>query len=169
MTVFWNIYKRNQYCHFFLFIQVKNNRFMFNNICINIFQWKEPEFVNKLFFLSVWGNDEDNKTIFFLMVYFKNRTRTNNFKICMEIQKKLKLPKQSWDRRMELEESICLTLGSTTKPQSSKQYGTEPSFLDNHLFTLWSSCVVKAIYSKHKFQDWILIFSNDLFSSLTWH
>ena len=98
-----------------------------------------------------------------------HRTRTNNFKICMEIQKKLKLPKQYWDRRMELEESICLTLGSTTKPQSSKQYGTEPSFLDNHLFTLWSSCVVKAIYSKHKSQDWILIFSNDLFSSLTWH
>ena len=25
---------------------------------------------------------------------------------------------------MELEESICLTLGSTTKPQSSRQYGT---------------------------------------------
>ena len=27
-------------------------------------------------------------------------------------------------RRMELEESICLTSGSTTKPQSSRQYGT---------------------------------------------
>ena len=25
---------------------------------------------------------------------------------------------------MELEESTCLTLGSTTKPQSSRQYGT---------------------------------------------
>ena len=25
---------------------------------------------------------------------------------------------------MELEESICLTSGSTTKPQSSRQYGT---------------------------------------------
>ena len=53
-----------------------------------------------------------------------HRTRTNNFKICMEIQKKLELPKQSWERRMELEESTCLTLGSTTKPQSSRQYGT---------------------------------------------
>ena len=27
-------------------------------------------------------------------------------------------------RRMELGESICLTSGSTTKPQSSRQYGT---------------------------------------------
>ena len=26
-------------------------------------------------------------------------------------------------RRMELEESTCLTSGSTTKPQSSRQYG----------------------------------------------
>ena len=28
-------------------------------------------------------------------------------------------------RRMELEESTCLTSGSTTKPQSSRQYGTD--------------------------------------------
>ena len=28
------------------------------------------------------------------------------------------------ERRMELEESTCLTSGSTTKPQSSRQYGT---------------------------------------------
>ena len=27
-------------------------------------------------------------------------------------------------RRMELEESTCLTSGSTTKPQSTRQYGT---------------------------------------------
>ena len=27
-------------------------------------------------------------------------------------------------RKMELEESTCLTSGSTTKPQSSRQYGT---------------------------------------------
>ena len=27
-------------------------------------------------------------------------------------------------RRMKLEESTCLTSGSTTKPQSSRQYGT---------------------------------------------
>ena len=33
-------------------------------------------------------------------------------------------PKQSWERRMELEESTCLTSGSNTKPQSSRQYGT---------------------------------------------
>ena len=43
-----------------------------------------------------------------------HRTRTNNFKIRMEIQK----------TSMELEESTCLTSGSTTKPQSSRQYGT---------------------------------------------
>ena len=53
-----------------------------------------------------------------------HRARTNNFKICMEIQKNLEQPKQSSERRMELEESACLTSGSTTKPQSSRQYGT---------------------------------------------
>ena len=55
-----------------------------------------------------------------------HRTRTNSFIICMETHKKrnLKQPKKSSERRMELEESTCLTSGSTTKPQSSRQYGT---------------------------------------------
>ena len=53
-----------------------------------------------------------------------HRTRTNNFTICMKIQKNLKQPKQSLERRMELKESTFLTSGSTTKPQSSRQYGT---------------------------------------------
>ena len=54
-----------------------------------------------------------------------HRARTNNFTICMEILKKnLEQPKQSRERRMELEESTCLTSGSTAKPQSSRQYGT---------------------------------------------
>ena len=35
-----------------------------------------------------------------------------------------KQPKQSWERRMELEESNFLTSDYTTKLQSSKQYGT---------------------------------------------
>ena len=33
-------------------------------------------------------------------------------------------PKQSWERRMELEESAFLTSDYTTKLQSSRQYGT---------------------------------------------
>ena len=33
-------------------------------------------------------------------------------------------PKQSQERRMELEESSLLTSDYTTKPQSSRQYGT---------------------------------------------
>ena len=33
-------------------------------------------------------------------------------------------PKQPWERRMELEESICLTSDYTTKLQSLRQYGT---------------------------------------------
>ena len=53
-----------------------------------------------------------------------HRARTNNFTACLEIQKILEQPKQSLERRMELEESTCLTSGSTTKPQSSRQYGT---------------------------------------------
>ena len=38
--------------------------------------------------------------------------------------KNLEQPKQSRERRMELEESTYLTSGSTTKPQLSRQYGT---------------------------------------------
>ena len=42
----------------------------------------------------------------------------------METQKKtLKQPKQSWEKRMGLEESTCLTSDYTTEPQSSRQYG----------------------------------------------
>ena len=52
-----------------------------------------------------------------------HRTRTNNFTICMEMQKTSN-SLSNLERKMELEESTCLTSGSTTKPQSSKQYGT---------------------------------------------
>ena len=52
-----------------------------------------------------------------------HRTRTNNFKICMEIQKTSN-SQSNLEKEMELEESTCLTSGSTTKPQSSRQYGT---------------------------------------------
>ena len=52
-----------------------------------------------------------------------HRTRTNNITICMEIQKIFEQPKQSCERRMELEESTCLTSGYTTKLQASRQYG----------------------------------------------
>ena len=55
-----------------------------------------------------------------------HRARTNNFTICMEIQKtsnsQSNLEKE--ERRVELEESTYLTSGSTTKPQISRQYGT---------------------------------------------
>ena len=53
-----------------------------------------------------------------------HRTRTNNFTICMEIQKisnsQSNLEKEEWNQR----NSTCLISGSTTKPQSSRQYGT---------------------------------------------
>ena len=48
------------------------------------------------------------------------RTRTNNFTLCMEIQ----TTSNSQSSLEELEESICLTSEYTTKPQSSRQYGT---------------------------------------------
>ena len=38
--------------------------------------------------------------------------------------KKPRIAKVILKRRMELEESTCLTSGSTTKPHSSRQYGT---------------------------------------------
>ena len=52
-----------------------------------------------------------------------HRDRTNNFTICNGNTKSLEYPKQSWERRMELEESSCLTSDYTTKLQSSRQYG----------------------------------------------
>ena len=52
-----------------------------------------------------------------------HRTRTNNFKICMKIQKTLN-SQSNLEKEMELEESTCLTSDSTTKPQSSRQSGT---------------------------------------------
>ena len=54
-----------------------------------------------------------------------HRTRTTNFTICMETKKDTKQPKQSGERKMELEELISLTLDHTTKLQSSRQYGTD--------------------------------------------
>ena len=48
-----------------------------------------------------------------------HRTRTNNFTICMEIQKT-----SNSQSNVEKEEWNCLTSGSTTKLQSSRQYGT---------------------------------------------
>ena len=38
--------------------------------------------------------------------------------------KKPRIAKAILKRKMELEESTCLTSGSTTKPQSSRQYGS---------------------------------------------
>ena len=52
-----------------------------------------------------------------------HRARTNNFTICMEIQKTLN-SQSDLEKKMELEESTYLTSGSTTKPQLSRQYGT---------------------------------------------
>ena len=51
------------------------------------------------------------------------RTRTNNLKIYMETQKTLN-SQIKLEKGMDLEELTCLTSGSTTKPQSSRQYGT---------------------------------------------
>ena len=55
------------------------------------------------------------------------RTRTNNFTICMEIKKKPRIAKEILRKKngtVELQESTCLTSISTTKLQSSRQYGT---------------------------------------------
>ena len=51
-----------------------------------------------------------------------HRTRTNDLTVYMEIPKNLEESKQSWERRMKLEESTCLTSDYTTKLQSSTQY-----------------------------------------------
>ena len=51
------------------------------------------------------------------------RTVTNNFTICMEIQKNSN-SQSNLERRMELKESTYLTSGYATKLQSLRQYGT---------------------------------------------
>ena len=52
-----------------------------------------------------------------------HRARTNYFTVCTEIQKTSN-SQSNLEKRMELEESICLTSDYTTKLQSSRQYGT---------------------------------------------
>ena len=52
------------------------------------------------------------------------RTRTNDFTICIEIQKTSNSQSNLEKRRMEQEESTYLTSDFTTKLQSSRQYGT---------------------------------------------
>ena len=51
-------------------------------------------------------------------------TRTKKFHYSYGNTKDPNQPKQSSERRMELEESTFLTLDYTTKLQSSRQYGT---------------------------------------------
>ena len=53
-----------------------------------------------------------------------HRTRTKKFHNPYGNTKDPKQPKQSLERRMELEESTFLTSDYTTKLQSSRQYGT---------------------------------------------
>ena len=57
-----------------------------------------------------------------LPVAFFTELEQKNFTIHMETQKTPN--NQSWERRMELEESTFLTSDYTTKLQSSRQYGT---------------------------------------------
>ena len=52
-----------------------------------------------------------------------HRARTNNFTICMEIQK-TRIAKVILRKKNGLEESTYLTSGSITKPQLSRQYST---------------------------------------------
>ena len=59
-----------------------------------------------------------------LSTVFSHRTGTDNHTFCRETQKKLKEPKRSWERRMELEESIFLTSDYAIKLQASRQYKT---------------------------------------------
>ena len=53
-----------------------------------------------------------------------HKARTNNFTICMEIQKTSNSQSNLEEKRMKLEELTCLTSDYTTKLQSSREYGT---------------------------------------------
>ena len=62
-----------------------------------------------------------------------HRARTNTFTVYMEIQKTSNSQSNLEKEKMDLEESICLTSSSTTKPQSSRQYaiGTKTEIQTN--------------------------------------
>ena len=53
--------------------------------------------------------------------FYRSRKKIHN---SFRDTKNRKKPKQSWETRMELEESSFLTSDYTTKLQSSRQYGT---------------------------------------------
>ena len=56
-----------------------------------------------------------------LPMTFFTEPEQKNFTIDMETERP-QIAKQSWERKMELEESTFLTSDYTTKPQSSRQY-----------------------------------------------
>ena len=53
-----------------------------------------------------------------------HRTTTNNFTVCMEIQKEPRIAKAILRKKNELEESTCLASDYAAKIQSSRQYST---------------------------------------------
>ena len=57
---------------------------------------------------------------------FLTELEKKNHNSYMEMQKVPNSQKQSWERRMEMEESTFLTSDYTTKLQSLIQYGTGP-------------------------------------------
>ena len=77
-------------------------------------QYSENEYTTQSNLYIQWNPYQAINGIF-------QRTRTNNFTVCMKIQKTLNsqsnLEKEEWNWRN-------MTLGSTTKPESSKQCGT---------------------------------------------
>ena len=78
-------------------------------------QYCENKYMTKCNLQIQWDPYQTTNGIF-------HRTRTKNFTVHMETQKTPN--NQSREGRMELEESAFLTSGYTTKPQSSRQYGT---------------------------------------------
>ena len=57
-------------------------------------------------------------------IFHRTRTKISQFMWKQTNKKNPEQPKQSSERRMELEESTFLTSDYTTKLQSSRQYGT---------------------------------------------
>ena len=72
--------------------------------------------------LQIQCNVYQTTTVFFFFIELGKKKK--NLTICMETQKTPKNPKQSWERRLQLEESTYLMKYYTTKLQSSRQYST---------------------------------------------
>ena len=125
LTIWW--------CPCVLMKEIKIDTNIWNNIPFP-WNWRinivKSEYTTQSNLQIQWNPYEtDNGFVFWFLVFcfvlfcFFHKLE-QNFTICRAIQKTPKLPEQSWEATMEVEESTFMTSDNTTKLQLSRQYGT---------------------------------------------